>query len=173
MDNALSVRTRPRIDLVGLAPFLAVAAIVVALDQAAKAFIRARLAEGEWWPVLGDDLLRISHIENSGAAFGILQGASTFLLVATVLGVTAIAVYLILLPDSSSWYPFALALVLGGATGNLIDRLTRGTVTDFIDPTHYPAFNLADSSIFMGVAILILSSYLLPERETPGGARED
>ncbi len=177
MDNALTVRTRPRIDIVGLAPFFGIAALVVAADQAAKSFIRARLAEGESWPVLGDELLRISHIENAGAAFGILQGASTFLLIATVVGVTAIAVYLLLLPESSTWYPFSLALVLGGATGNLIDRLARGTVTDFIDPTHYPAFNLADSSIFMGVAILILSSYFLPDRAAPalpaGGARED
>jgi signal peptidase II len=163
MDSTLRLRTRPRIDLGRLAPFLGVAALVVVADQGTKSFIRASLREGEWWPLIGE-LLRISHVENSGAAFGILQGAGTFLLAATVLGVAALSAYLLLLPGGSRWYPFALALVLGGALGNLIDRVSRGTVTDFIDPTHYPAFNLADSSIFMGVAILLIASYALPDK---------
>lgn len=162
MDNTLKLRTRPRVDLLALAPFFGLSALVLAADQAVKSFIRANLAEGEWWPVIGE-LLRISHVENAGAAFGILQGASTFLLVATVFGVTALSVYLLLLPESSRWYPFALALVLGGASGNLVDRVARGTVTDFIDPAYYPAFNIADSAIFLGVVTLLVASFVLPE----------
>ncbi len=173
MDNTIRLTTRPRIDFINLAPFFGLAVLVALVDQLTKNFIRANLAEGEWWPVLGTELLRISHVENSGAAFGVLQGAGTFLLVATVLGVTALAVYLVVLPESSRWYPFSLALVLGGATGNLIDRVARGTVTDFIDPTHYPAFNLADSAISTGVVILLIASFVLPERRPDAPSEED
>ncbi len=173
MDDTLRLDGRTRSDLMNLAPFFGLAVLVALLDQASKSFIRANLAEGEWWPVLGEDLLRVSHVENSGAAFGMLQGAGTFLLLATVVGVAALAVYLVLLPQTSRWYPLALALVLGGATGNLIDRVARGTVTDFIDPTHYPAFNLADSAISIGVAILLIASFVLPDRPAPARTDRD
>ncbi|MCC6238325.1 MAG: signal peptidase II [Dehalococcoidia bacterium] len=163
MSTTLGLRARPRVDFFRMAPFLVVSAVVVALDQATKVFIRANLEEGEWWPFLGT-ALRISHVENPGAAFGILQGAGTFLLVFTVIGVVALSAYLLLLPETSRWYPFGLALVLGGAVGNLIDRVSKGTVTDFIDPAYYPAFNLADSAIFLGVSTLIVASFVLPER---------
>lgn len=136
-----------------IAPFAAVALTVTAVDQGTKALIRARLAEGEAWPD-GGELLRLSHVENSGAAFGILQGAGSFLLVTTLIGVVAVAAYLIVAPPQRRLYTVALAMVLGGAAGNLIDRATRGTVTDFIDPTHYPAFNLADSAIVVGAIVL-------------------
>ncbi len=66
--------------------------------------------------------------------------------------------YLWLLPPDDPLYGAALALVLGGAAGNLIDRALRGSVTDFIDPTHYPAFNLADSAIVVGVGALVVLS---------------
>ncbi len=171
MSTTLNLRVRPRIDLLRLAPFLVIAATVVAADPATKTFIRANLEEGEWWPFVGT-VLRISHVENPGAAFGILPGAGTFLLGVTVLGVVALSAYLLLLPDSSRWYPFALALVLGGAVGNLIDRLARGTVTDFIDPMYYPAFNIADSAIFLGVSTLLVVSFVLPERSEASATPE-
>lgn len=171
MSTTLGLRARPRIDLVRMAPFIAVSAIVVGLDQATKAFVRANIEEGEWWPVLGT-ALRLSHIENPGAAFGILQGAGTFLLVVTVVGVVALSAYLLLLSETSWWYPFGLALVLGGALGNLIDRVSKGTVTDFIDPAYYPAFNIADSAIFLGVSTLIVASFVLPERSEASAAPE-
>jgi signal peptidase II len=131
----------------------AIAPAVVVLDQATKMLIRAWLAEGESWPGR-DGLLRLSHVENSGAAFGVLQDGGTLLLAATVIGVVALGAYLIL-SAASGWLSVGpLALILGGATGNLIDRAIRGTVTDFIDPTRYPAFNVADSAIVIGVAAL-------------------
>jgi signal peptidase II len=162
MEQSLALPSSRRIDVKRLAPFLGVSAVVVAVDQLTKAFIRDRLAEGEAWPVLGS-LLRISHVENSGAAFGILQGAGVFLLIATVVGVAALVVYLFVVPMSSRWYTFSLSLILGGAVGNFIDRATRGTVTDFIDPARYPAFNIADSSIVVGIVVLLAATYLLPE----------
>ncbi len=149
-----------------LAPFLVVASAVLVADQATKAAVRGWLAVGESWPA-GDGLLRISHVENSGAAFGILQGAAPFLLVTTAVGVIVVAAYLFFVPVRSRWITTALALILGGATGNLIDRVSQGSVTDFIDPTHYPAFNIADSAIVVGaIAIAALTFF-------DGGPREE
>lgn len=149
-----------------LAPFLVIASAILVADQATKAAVRGWLAIGESWPA-GDGLLRISHVENSGAAFGILQGAAPFLLITTVVGVIAVAAYLFFVPARSRWITTALALILGGATGNLIDRVVRGTVTDFIDPTHYPAFNIADSAIVVGAFTIAALTFF------DGGAREE
>lgn len=136
-----------------LVPFSAIALAVVAADQATKVVIRASLDVGERWPTR-DGLLQLSHVENSGAAFGIFQGAGPFLLVTAIIGVIAVVAYLFVMPPSGRLYALALAFILGGATGNLIDRAARGTVTDFIDPAHYPAFNIADSAIVLGVFAL-------------------
>jgi len=142
-----------------LGAVLLIGALVVALDQATKALIRAWLAPAESWP-RGWELIRISNVENTGAAFGILQGAGGFLVVTSVVAVVAVLAFLFWAPPHSRTYRAALALILGGAVGNLIDRVTRGSVTDFIDPTHYPAFNVADSSIVIGVGLLVLLSFL-------------
>ena len=146
-----------------LLPYMALAAVVVAADQATKALVRARLAEGEAWPS-DDAWLAISHVENSGAAFGMFQGAGNWLLLVTALGAAATLVYLLLYPRAQALFVAALSLVLAGAMGNLIDRVSKGSVTDFIDPTHYPAFNIADSAIVVGVAALAWLS-LRPERD--------
>ncbi|MXZ45612.1 MAG: signal peptidase II [Chloroflexi bacterium] len=138
--------------------FASVAIGAIVADQATKALIRAWLAEGETWPA-GFELIRLSHVENTGAAFGILQGAGPLLVISSIVGVVVVLVLLYTAPAGDRLYTAALALVLGGAVGNLIDRVLRGEVTDFIDPTHYPAFNLADSSIVVGVIALILLSF--------------
>lgn len=140
-----------------LAPYLLISLGVIAADQLTKAVIRDRLTEGEAWPS-PDALIAISHVENSGAAFGIMQGAGAFLLAAAAIGVAAVLVYMLLVPPAQRLYVAALSLILGGAIGNLIDRVSKGTVTDFIDPTRYPAFNIADSAIVCGViAVAFLS----------------
>ncbi|MDA1062609.1 MAG: signal peptidase II [Chloroflexi bacterium] len=138
--------------------FTAIAVAVVALDQATKAIVRGWLDQREVWPD-GFDLIRITHVENSGAAFGILQGAGPLLIVSSLVGVAVVIFFLRSAPAGDRLYSTALALILGGAVGNLIDRLLRGEVTDFIDPTHYPAFNLADSAIVVGVCALILLAF--------------
>ncbi len=142
----------------GLRLFVGTALAVLALDQATKAAVRAWLDRGEHWPSFGDGLLHISRVENSGAAFGILQGAGPFLLVTTAVGVIAILAYLLFAPPAGRLYTAALAAVFGGAVGNLVDRVAHGTVTDFIDPARYPAFNVADSAIVIGVGTLMLLS---------------
>ena len=144
-----------------LRPILLVAGAVLLVDQVTKAAIRGWLSLGETWPS-SFELLRITHVENSGAAFGILQDAGLFLLLASVVAIVLITAYLIWTPVEG-WVPtIALALILGGALGNLVDRWARGSVTDFIDPTHYPVFNLADSAIVVGVGALAVLSLFEP-----------
>jgi signal peptidase II len=149
------------------APLLLLAASVFALDQVTKAVIRRSLAEGEYWSI-GTDLIRISHYENSGAAFGILQGAGPLFVASTLVAIVVISFTIFRSNEYPRWFTLALALVLGGATGNLADRLARGSVTDFIDPTHYPAFNIADSAIVIGVSTLLILTFF--ERDEPDSA---
>lgn len=138
--------------------FLSVAVLVVVVDQATKALVRDHLPFDRPWPA-GWTLIRLARVENTGAAFGILQGAGGFLVVASLVAVSAITFFLLTLPAQSRLYTIALSLILGGAVGNLIDRVRVGSVTDFIDPTHYPAFNLADSAIVIGVCTLLVLSW--------------
>lgn len=147
----------PGMDVRRLLPISAVALVVIAIDQASKSAIRAWLAVGESWPAR-DTLLAITRVENSGAAFGILQGAGTFLLVVSVIGLGAIVAFITLTP-LGRWYRLAIGGVLGGALGNFIDRILHGTVTDFVDPRWYPSFNVADSAIVCGVVALIALSF--------------
>lgn len=142
-----------------LLPSFALAAVILVADQVTKALVRDRLAEGEAWPSR-DAWLAISHVENSGAAFGTFQGAGIWLLGATVIGVVAILVYLWRFPPTQKLHLTALSLILGGAFGNLIDRVSKGTVTDFIDPAYYPAFNIADSAVVVGVTTMFILTFL-------------
>jgi signal peptidase II len=147
---------RLRNDLV----FFVIAGLVVALDQVTKHLVRTNLALGESVPEEGP--LRITHVTNTGAAFGILQGQTLFLMVTTFFGLAAILLYYLYPPMEHGILRLALGLQLGGATGNLADRVRLGKVTDFIDVGPWPAFNVADSSIVVGVAIII-GFFLLAE----------
>lgn len=127
---------------------------VLLLDQVAKALVRAGLEGGEGRDVLGA-ALRLVHVENDGVAFGRLAGSPA--LVALVVGVALVALVLYVgthLEVPGIWLP--TGMLLGGAIGNVLDRLARGSVTDFIKPTHWPAFNLADVSITLGVVVLLI-----------------
>ncbi len=147
-----------------LGRFLLVAGVILVVDQVTKSIIRGWLHPGETWPA-GWDLIRLAHVRNTGAAFGILQGAGDFLIVAGLAAIGAMTFYLLTLPSHSRWYTVALSAVLGGAVGNLIDRVRLGHVTDFIDPTHYPAFNVADSAIVLGVIAIAVLAFLDERRE--------
>ncbi|NIR58101.1 MAG: lipoprotein signal peptidase [Gammaproteobacteria bacterium] len=149
-------------------------AAVVILDQAAKLAADAALAPYE--PVAVLPLLNLTLSYNTGAAFSLLAGAGgwqrwLFTLVAVVVA-AAIVVWLRRLPAHERWTAGGLALVLGGALGNVIDRLWHGYVIDFIDvyygEWHWPAFNIADSAITVGVGVLIVSM-LLESRASPAG----
>ncbi len=147
----------PGVDVRRMVPIAAVALVVIVMDQITKSIVRGWLEVGESWPAR-DALISITRVENSGAAFGILQGAGTFLLIVSVIGLGAIIAFILLTP-LGPWYRLAIGSVLGGALGNFIDRVLHGTVTDFIDPRWYPSFNLADSAIVCGVVALIALSF--------------
>jgi signal peptidase II len=101
-------------------------------------------------------VLNIINVSNSGAAFGILQGQTVFLVATSLVGVAAIVLYYMFPPMEHGLLRVALALQFGGAAGNLIDRVRTGEVTDFINFRYWPAFNVADSCISIGVATIFV-----------------
>jgi signal peptidase II len=137
------------------ATFFGIALAVVLLDQVTKAIVRANIEPGKAWPD-EDMLLNIVNVSNSGAAFGMLQGQTIFLVTTSLIGVVAIVLYYMFPPLEHGLLRVTLALLLGGAAGNLIDRIRFGEVTDFINFSFFPAFNVADASISIGVVAILL-----------------
>ena len=125
-----------------------------ASDFLSKSWIRANLALGESRPVLGD-LLRFTHWSNSGAAFGIFQGATPYLAVVSVVCIVLAIAIFPKLQGYGAPVLLSLGLVAGGALGNFVDRVRFGGVTDFISLSFFtPIFNLADSAIVVGAVVL-------------------
>ncbi|MCS7260217.1 MAG: signal peptidase II [Anaerolineae bacterium] len=135
-----------------------IVAVVVGLDQLSKAWVTAWLPEGHWWsPWSGEaaEVFRITHVTNTGAAFGLFPNHGSFFILIAVIVVIAIVLYYHRLPAEDWLVRISLGLQLGGAMGNLIDRLRFGYVIDFIDISFWPVFNLADASITAGVLLII------------------
>ncbi len=163
-DAPASRFTHPRARLL---LFWGAAATVIALDQITKAVIRSSLERGESWPD-PDWPVRIRYVTNTGAAFGILQDQTAFLVVMAFIGLAAIYLYYRYPPFEHGVVPIAIGMMLGGASGNLIDRIRLGRVTDFIDFRFWPAFNVADSSISIGIGVILIGYVLLsPNSEQP------
>lgn len=155
MDIIRGLLARPGMDRSRLAVFLGVAGAVFVVDQVSKAVVRRSLEIGETWPA-GWEVIRLTHVQNSGAAFGMLQGQAPYLAFVSIFMMLALVAFLATLPSHTRWYPLALSGILGGAVGNFVDRIRMGHVTDFIDPMRYPSFNLADSAIVVGVALVVI-----------------
>lgn len=132
-------------------PFIGTVALIIVLDQISKALVRAYLLPGESVPDHG--FFRLTHVINTGASFGLLQGKNVALAVTGAIGVLAIILYYRYLSSHGMLIRLALGLQLGGAIGNLIDRARRGYVTDFFDVGAWPVFNVADSSLVIGIAL--------------------
>ena len=142
---------------------LVVVVAVVALDQGAKALLRAHVGIGDRQDLaLGIELV---HVRNRGIAFGLLPGRGVVLTVLTFAALAVLVVYFARHSDRRlMWLP--TGLLLGGAIGNLIDRARLGAVTDFIDPPLWPAFNVADTAITVGVLALLVALDLAWEQDT-------
>jgi signal peptidase II len=140
----------------GPAVTAAIAAAVLVIDQTTKIAVRAALPiPGASVPVLGD-VLRITFTRNEGAAYGLLPGGRVWFILVSVVALVVIAGYMIRRRPERAWLVIALGLVTGGAIGNLIDRSWFGWVTDFIQiPFDFPVFNVADSSVVVGVGMLV------------------
>jgi signal peptidase II len=148
--------------------FFLTALLVVAADQLSKLWIRS-YSEGQL--IFEAGFFRITRIHNTGASFGLFQGQSFSLAIVAFIGIVLVLLYVFLVPRS---FPFlntrlsklALGLILGGITGNLIDRLRFGYVTDFIGIGIWPSFNVADSATVIGTilfACLLLFSTRAPK----------
>lgn len=150
------------------AVFFLIGLIIVVADQFSKTWIRSNLPEGS--SLFETGFLRITHVHNTGAAFGLFQDQSFALIIVALIGITAILAYVLVI---YRYFPLprmmlgkvALGLVFGGTLGNLIDRLRFGYVTDFIDFGFWPAFNIADSAVTVGIIIFAYSLLRLARGE--------
>jgi len=146
---------------------------VVVLDQATKALVMERFAMFELLPVI-PGLFNLTYLTNTGAAFGMLAGAPTIWRQVFFVGVALAALGVLgfsyrQFRSQGTIFAHAIGLIAGGAVGNLLDRLRFGAVVDFLDfylgTHHWPAFNVADSAITIGVGLFILGSILHPDKQ--------
>jgi signal peptidase II len=145
----------------GLGLALVLALFVFLADQGLKRHIEGSMRLGESTPLI-PDVLRLTHIENAGGAFGILDGRGGLLLLGSVIAVAFILGMLLQGPPDRVT-TLGCGLILGGAAGNLLDRLTEGVVTDYLDLEFWPleawpVFNAADAAIVFGVLVLLLAA---------------
>ena len=130
----------------------AVAAIVLVADQLTKALVRSSIARGDSRHLIPG--VTLVHAQNSGIAFSLFSGGQAGVIVVAAIVITAVLTYFARHRERP-WMWLACGMVVGGALGNLIDRLRVGQVTDFVKLPDWPAFNLADASITLGVLALL------------------
>ena len=143
-----------------------ISALTLAADQAAKHLVAAAFHPGDSLPLV-PGILHLTYVQNTGAAFGLFKGQQLLFIGLSLLVIAWIARQFLAvrpLPAAVAW---AYALVLGGAAGNLIDRLRFGYVVDFLDVRVWPVFNIGDSAITIGVALLIWRA-CIPSSSKPG-----
>ena len=158
--------------------FILGAAVIIALDQITKAAITSRFMLHEVYPVI-PGLFNLVYVLNPGAAFGFLADASATFRYVFFTGITVVAAglivyYLVKTNPRNLILASSLTLIFGGAIGNLIDRIRFGSVVDFLDfylgAAHWPAFNVADSAITVGAALMIWEMILhRKEKKTKSG----
>jgi signal peptidase II len=148
---------------------LQLAALIFLADQFTKFLARELLSYGESFPRYG--FFRITHAQNTGSAFGLFPDQNTALILVAFLGITILALLYRNLHPTTNLLRLSLGLQMGGAAGNLLDRLLLGHVTDFVDIGPWPVFNVADSSIVSGLVLLFVLHGIPWERfgrRTPG-----
>lgn len=147
--------------------YFTVAALVVILDQASKRIIW-EIYKYNGGTDLIDEVLRISLSKNTGAVLGILSGSKTLLIAITIVSICALIFFAYRMRYAPALKRVCLGLILGGAFGNLIDRLATGEVLDFIDmgigQYRWPTYNVADIAVTVGAAVLIVGFIRHPER---------
>lgn len=138
-------------------PLLLVSIVVIGADQFSKYLITATMELGQSIPTEG--IIRLTYTTNTGGAFGLFANQTFLLTMIAFVGIAVLVLYLRYLPLDSRLLRLGLGLALGGAAGNLIDRVRLGEVTDFIDVGFWPIFNIADSAIVVGTFLIVY--YLL------------
>lgn len=150
-----------------------VALVVLGLDQFTKYLVQRHLAyQVPWNPIAAlERYVSLTYVTNTGAAFGLFPGLSVVFTAFSFIVIIAIIIYQRYIPRDSWLLLSSLGLQLGGAIGNLIDRLCYGYVIDFIDFKFWPVFNVADSAISVGAVCLVV--YLWLERDEMGDVQQD
>jgi signal peptidase II len=158
-----------------LRPWLAIAAAVIVLDLVTKAVVQGRFEPGERLQVTG--FFDLVLVFNRGAAFSFLSDAGGWqrgFFIAVAVAASVLIVYLLRKHADERWFAFGLALILGGALGNLWDRVVLGHVVDFLlfhyRGWHWPAFNVADSAITVGAIVLVVDGLRGGGKEKPQNA---
>ena len=147
---------------------LATIGAVFFADQLTKFAIKGTFRLGESWPSEG--LIRITHGANTGTAFGLLPNQTLFLIFASIIAIGFLIYFYRVYAMPRPILRLAIGLQLGGAFGNLFDRVAFGAVTDFIDVGWWPIFNIADSSICVGMATLVIAILLFDRKPTDSDA---
>jgi signal peptidase II len=160
--------TRKRSAVSGVV-LLLIAGTVLALDQYTKSLVRANLpVNSSWNPIVWlDRFVTLTHVNNTGAAFGLLPGYGGVFAVVAILVVVLIFVSYRQIEQGSAVLRVAFGLQLGGSLGNLCDRIARGYVTDFVDVRWWPVFNVADSALVVGTILLAVYVLFLERRDVP------
>jgi signal peptidase II len=152
--------------------YLIIILFVLALDQGSKYWAAARLQNGDDIDVIAG-LLRLSYTENAGIAFGMLANINVgwLLVIISIVAVSIVIFYLMRTPARHRLLLWSLALVAGGIAGNMIDRIRMGRVIDFIlayyKSYEWPVFNVADTAITIGAALLAMELFIAPQSEKP------
>lgn len=149
-------------------PILLIAIIVVVTDQMSKYYIESHMHLGMSIPVI-ENIFHITYVLNPGAAFGMLEHRTSFFIVVALLLVAAVIYFYPRIPSGHLLLRTGIGLQVGGAIGNVIDRVKTGYVIDFFDFRIWPVFNIADMAIVGGVGIIILSVFRSQQRENNHG----
>jgi signal peptidase II len=155
---------------VGLGLALVFALSVLFVDQVLKRLVEGSMYLGESIPVI-PGVLHFTYVKNDGGAFGILAGRGDVLLLASAVAL-AFVLWMLLVGPTTRIMALGCGLILGGAVGNLLDRLSAGEVTDYVDLQIWPVFNAADAAIVLGAVTLILLTQR-PERAARRSATSD
>ena len=142
-----------------------ISAATLGADQLTKLAVTASFRPGDSLPVL-PPVLYFSYVQNTGAAFGMLRGQQAVFVVCSLLIIAWIVREFLAGPRLDAWTRWGYALILGGAAGNLIDRVRFGHVIDFIDLRVWPVFNVGDSAITIGVALLVWHAFFAARRSS-------
>ena len=150
--------------------------LCIAADQLTKICAAANLKDISTLPII-ENIFHFTYVENRGAAFGMLADHRWVFMILSVVGIAAIFVYLTVTKPKSWWMRLALCFIVGGGVGNMIDRIARGYVIDFIDCRfiNFYVFNVADSFVCVGCAIFIIAVIIdeVRERKLKKSAGED